>query len=61
MLGRVPLVLKLPLVQLVLDICGIDIRGFEYSRHPFHYPNAAREPNFAGKIKVRFDIRGVVH
>ena len=32
------------LIQLVLDIRGIDIRGFEYWRHPFHYPVAAREP-----------------
>ena len=36
--------------KLVLDIRGIDIRGFEYSRHPFQYPDAAREPYFTSKI-----------
>ena len=34
----------------VLDIRGIDIRGFEYSQHPFQYPVAACEPFFTSKI-----------
>ena len=36
---------------MVIDIRGIDIRGFEYSRHPFQYHIAAHEPNFTSKIK----------
>ena len=37
-------------LQLVIDIRGIDIHGFEYSRHPFHYLDAAHEPYFINKI-----------
>ena len=38
--------------QLVIDICGIDIRGLEYLRHPFHYPNAALKSNFTSKYGI---------
>ena len=41
---------------MVIDIRGIDIRGFEYSRHPFQYHIAAHEPNFTSKMKFADSI-----
>ena len=46
----------IPRIQLVLEIRGIDIRGFEYSRHPFQYPVAAREPFFTSEMIIADSI-----